>query len=123
MAKILIVEDDTHIAAVMDLWLRQHGHEIVHAENGEAALALLERDLVDLIVSDVNMPRVDGLQFVKTVRLDRHLDVPILLVTSRCDQPQLAEEMKRYQVTLYPKPFMPSRLVAEIDRLLDTVAT
>ena len=118
MARILIAEDEPHILRVMSLWLQRHGHETIEACNGRAALDILEVDQVDLIVSDVNMPDVGGLGLAKAVREEHQLDVPMVLVTARCDQADMIEAMKPYRVHLFPKPFVPSSLVALIDRLL-----
>ena len=118
MAKILMAEDEAHITRLLSLWLGRHGHQMLEAGNGAVALTLLDQERVDLIICDMNMPVLDGAGLVKAVREERGLSMPILMVTARCDQAKLIEEMKPYNVTLYPKPFVPSRLVADIDRLL-----
>ena len=118
MARILIVEDEAHIRRVMSMWLERHGHQILHAVDGVMALRVLEREEVDLIISDMNMPVLDGLGLIKAVREERRLEVPFLLVTARCDQSHLARRLAPYNVKLYPKPFVPSRLVADIESVL-----
>ena len=123
MAKILIVEDEAHIVRVMSMWLERHGHRIRQASNGVAALDELGREPVDMIISDMNMPLLDGLGLVKAVREELGLDIPILLVSARCDQTKLAEQLKPYNVRLYPKPFVPSRLVGDIERMLGVSAS
>ncbi len=120
MARILIVEDEPHILRVTSMWLERHGHDVLEAHDGAAAFALLQRENVDLIISDMNMPVMDGLELARTVREELGLDVPILLLTARCDQDQLAKRLEPYHARLYPKPFVPSRLVADIDELLNT---
>lgn len=117
MPRILIVEDEAHILRIMSLWLARHGYEILEAENGAVALDILDREHVDIIISDMNMPRIDGLELVRLVREQRKLDTPFLLMTARCDHDALREKLRPYRVQLYPKPFVPSRLVAEIDAL------
>jgi len=86
------------------------------------ALDVLDRETVDLIISDMNMPILDGLGLVKAVRHQLGLKTPILLVTARCDQRSLAVELKPLQVKTCPKPFVPSRLVADIEKLLAEAA-
>ena len=122
MARILIVEDEAHIGRVMSMWLERHGHQILHAADGVMALQVLERENVDLIISDMNMPVLDGLGLIKAVRNERRLEIPFLLVTARCDQSSLARQLEPYNVKLYPKPFVPSRLVADIERALEVKA-
>ena len=118
MPRILIAEDEAHILRVLSMWLERHGYDVLGAANGAAALEILDNETVDMIISDMNMPGLDGLELVKAVREDRGLDVPFLLLTARCDQDKLASRLSPYGVRLYPKPFVPSRLVADIDRLL-----
>ena len=123
MATILIVEDEAHIVRVMSLWLERHGHQIRQASDGVAALEVLRSDTIDMIISDINMPFLDGLGLVKAVRDEQGLAVPIILVSARCDQVKLAEQLKAYDVRLYPKPFVPSRLVRDIERTLGVAST
>ncbi len=118
MPTILIAEDEAHILRVMSMWLHRHGYHIIEAPNGAVALERLAREKVDMIISDMNMPRLDGLGLVRAVRNELRLQVPFLLLTARCDQESLAKKLEPYRVHLYPKPFVPSRLVADIDALL-----
>ena len=119
MAYILIAEDEAHIVRVLALWLSRHGHRVIEASNGQTALEAIDREPVELIISDMNMPVLDGLEFAKALREQKKVDIPFLMLSSRSDQARLADMVKSYGVTLYPKPFVPSRLVAEIDRLLE----
>ncbi len=118
MAKILVVDDDAHTVRVMSMWLSRHGHEVLEARNGTRALEILDEESVDLIISDVNMPALDGFGLLKAVREDRGLDVPFFVLSSRCDQAALAREMKPYHVRVCPKPFVPSRLVTDVESAL-----
>ncbi len=118
MPTILIAEDEAHILRVLAIWLNRHGYDVLEAPNGAAALELLDHKTVDMIISDMNMPVMDGLELVKTIREERGINVPFLLLTARCDHDQLAKRMEAYHIHLYPKPFVPSRLVADIDSLL-----
>ena len=123
MAKILVVDDDAHTVRVMSMWLSRHGHEVLEARNGERALEILDEESIDLIISDVNMPALDGFGLLKAVREDRGLDVPFFVLSSRCDQAALARKMKPYRARVCPKPFVPSRLVADVESALgDEVA-
>ena len=122
MAKILVVEDEAHIARVMTMWLTRHGHNIVVAANGRVALDILDREEVDLIISDMNMPVLDGLGLATAVRNERGLRMPILLVTARCDQRALMTQLEPFKVKICSKPFVPSRLVTDIEELLSEAA-
>lgn len=118
MASILIADDDPHILRVMAIWLQRHGHDVTHARNGREALDAIGAGGIDLLISDMNMPLVDGIQLARCVRQGPCGRIPILMLTARCDQQDLNEKLSPYAVKVFPKPFLPSQLVAEIDRLL-----
>lgn len=118
MPRILIAEDEAHVLRVISMWLKRHGYDVLEACNGAIALELLDHDEVDMIISDMNMPVMDGMALVRAVREDRGSKVPYMLLTARCDQEKIAEKLEPYDVHLYPKPFVPSRLVANVERLL-----
>jgi chemosensory pili system protein ChpA (sensor histidine kinase/response regulator) len=92
MATILIVEDHLVTQLVLSKRLRNSGYEVITANNGQEALAsAMARAPVDLIISDISMPEMDGLDFLRRVRADETLrDVPvIILTTSVLDQHRL----------------------------------
>ena len=122
MAKILVVDDDAHVGRVMSMWLGKNGHDVQIARNGAEALQCLQGGPVDLVISDMNMPVMNGLQLARALREGGHADLPFVLLTARCDQDALARELGAYRVTVYPKPFFPSKLVAEINRILGLVS-
>jgi two-component system chemotaxis response regulator CheY len=122
MARILVVDDDAHTVRVTSLWLSRNGHEVLEASHGAAALDLLDRESVDLIISDMNMPRMDGMTLASAVRRKLGGAVPMLVLSSRCDHAELAERLKSVNVELFPKPFVPSRLLAHVEQLLAPTA-
>jgi len=84
--KILIVDDDRTTRKLLGLYLRSKGFEVTTAENGLDGLEKLGRESVNLIISDLNMPYMDGIEFVKAVRADIALShLPILMVTTEGD--------------------------------------
>ena len=122
MATILVAEDDVQILRVLAMWLARNGHEVIEAHDGQEALDALAKRPVDLIVSDVNMPRVDGLALVHWVRQEAALVTPIIVLSSRCDQASMAAALSVHGVKVHPKPFSPSKLLGEIDLLLKVTA-
>ncbi len=121
MPNILVVEDEAHILRIMCIWLERHGHKVFEATNGSVAMEILDRQEIDLIISDVNMPRMDGLELLRVLWTQRKMDTPVLLLSARCDQDKLSEHIEPFNARLFPKPFVPSRLVAEVERLLSIV--
>lgn len=84
MARILIAEDDKSANKLICAVLRKDGHETLSAFDGQEALDVLDREHVDLIVSDVMMPRIDGVELVCRLR-EAGWNVPMLLLTARLD--------------------------------------
>ncbi len=116
MACILLVEDDPHMLRILSMWLTRSGHEIVEARDGLKGQEHLRNRRFDVMVSDVNMPGLDGLSLVRWLRGEQGSGTSVILLSSRSDQAEIAEEMEPLGVRIYPKPFSPSRLVAEIER-------
>ena len=122
MARILIAEDDAHVMRVLSMWLARHGHDLLEARDGAQAREILTNTQVDLVVSDVNMPRMHGLELVEWVRAHKSESLPMILLSSRCDQDAIAAELRQHGARVHPKPFSPSRLVVEIEQLLTSSA-
>jgi len=119
MRKILVVEDDTHILRVTSLWITRHGYEVIQAVNGADAQEILRAQPIDMVISDINMPVMGGLELLRFVRAEIDPAIPYILLSSRCDQQEIVESIASLNARLFPKPFVPSQLVAEIERLLD----
>ena len=81
MAKILIVEDDPSISELMSVFLKQNGHDVIVAFHGKQALSMLSHTPVNLVISDVMMPGIDGFQLVTQIRA-QFPDLPIILLTA-----------------------------------------
>jgi len=115
--KILLADDDPKIHVIVQLWLNKNGHEVEDARNGQEALNMLQTDQFDGLITDVNMPLMDGVELTKTV-----LQLPqppgiIVVLTSRCDIARLEKEIKSPIVHLINKPFSPAALSALIEEL------
>lgn len=123
MAKILIAEDDPHMLRLLSMWLTRNGHQVTEAVDGQAAQEVLIATDVDLIVTDFNMPRMTGGELVRWVRAQKSASIPIVMLSSRCDQTDISADLKPLDVRVHPKPFSPSRLVVEIEQMLATAAT
>jgi CheY-like chemotaxis protein len=118
MATILIAEDQAHIRRVLAMWLARHGHATLEAADGCEALEILRRTAIDVLVTDVNMPAVDGVMLtraaLKTCPALRH----VFMVTSRCDPQDLRPRVADPRVTLLSKPFSPSHLLRAVQAAL-----
>ena len=121
MATILVAEDDAHVMRLMSMWLTRNGHHVLEASNGEDAKDLIVAGGVELLVTDINMPHCDGVELAKWLRNDIGSEIPIIMLSARCDQAQIGEQLHRLEVTVHPKPFSPSRLSNEIEKRLAKV--
>ncbi len=85
--KLLIVDDDKTTRKLLSLYLKSKGYEVASAENGLDALEKLGTEDINLVVTDMNMPYMDGIELTKTLRSDVNLkDMPIIMVTTEADE-------------------------------------
>ncbi len=84
MFNILIVEDDKNLRKLIVTYLKKNDYNTYEATNGEQALNVLDKNYIDLIISDVMMPQMDGFELIKELRTSNY-KVPILLVTAKSD--------------------------------------
>ena len=84
--KLLVVDDDKTTRKLLGLYLRGKGYEVVPAENGLDAIEKLGTESIDLVVTDMNMPYMDGIEMTKILRSDSNLkNMPIIMVTTEAD--------------------------------------
>jgi len=84
--KIMIVDDDSTTRKLLGLYLKAKGYQVAYAENGLDGIEKLGSENPNLIISDLNMPYMDGIEFVKNVRTNPvHHTIPILMVTTESD--------------------------------------
>jgi type IV pilus assembly protein PilB len=117
--RILAVDDDPFIRTLLEKVLSEARYEVVLATDGEEALAKVYRDMPDLIISDVVMPKLDGLELVK--KLKGHLQtsmIPVILLTSRDEVESEVEGLEAGADDYIPKPIVTSRLLARIGRIM-----
>ncbi|WBY06768.1 response regulator [Sphingomonas sp. 7/4-4] len=107
---ILIADDDPHIRQLLAFAFAKAGLDTVEADDGEAALALLESRRVDLVVLDINMPRLDGLETCRRIRAAG--DLPILFLSSRDDEIDRVLGIELGADDYVVKPFSPREVVA-----------
>lgn len=115
---ILIVDDSASVRQVVSMTLKASGHQVLEASDGLEGLKLLNEKKVNLIISDVNMPNMDGITFVKEVKANPgHQFTPVLMLTTESD-PALKESGKAIGVKAWLlKPFRPNVLLSAISKL------
>lgn len=115
-ARILVAEDDTKQAQLVRLYLEHEGHTVTVVHDGRAALEELRRDPPHLLVLDVLMPKVDGLDVCRILR--RESDLPVLMLTARCTEDDLLLGLDLGADDYMAKPYSPRELVARVRTLL-----
>lgn len=116
--KVLTVDDSKTMRQMVTHTLKGAGYEMFEAEDGNDGLRVLEGGKVDLIITDLNMPNLDGFGFIEKVRgSDHHKYVPILMLTTESD-PQKKERGKQLGATGWiVKPFNPEKLIQVVNKV------
>ncbi len=115
-ARVLVVEDDESIADVLRRSLRAEGHEVQSAGDGAEALTVAEQFAPDLVILDLGLPRLDGMEVLKRLRAEG--DVPVLILTARTETEDRVEGLDSGADDYLPKPFEREELLARTRALL-----
>jgi DNA-binding response OmpR family regulator len=115
-ARILVVEDDPTVAEVVTGYLRRAGHSALHAADGHAALAQAAAGGVDLVVLDVMLPGIDGLEVCRRLRAERPL--PVIMLSARGEEEDRITGLEVGADDYVTKPFSPRELVLRVDSVL-----
>lgn len=120
MAKtILSVDDSASMRALIKMTLSGAGYQVVEAVDGVEGLAAARASPVHMIVTDLNMPRMDGLSFIREVRkLPAYKGVPILFLTTESDDEKKREAKAAGATGWVVKPFQPDQLLAVVRRVI-----
>lgn len=119
----LVVDDSVTMRRMVAYTLVQAGFKVVEGEDGEAGLAQLDRTSVALIITDLNMPVMDGVTFVRRVRQrPEHRGTPILMLTTDSEEERKAEGRQAGATGWIVKPFDPDRLVEVVRKVLPATA-
>ncbi|HNY66355.1 MAG TPA: chemotaxis response regulator CheY [Deltaproteobacteria bacterium] len=119
--KILVVDDFSTMRRIVKNILRQlNFNNIIEADDGSTALDVLQREKIDMVVSDWNMPKMTGLELLKAVRSDDALkDIPFLMVTAEAQQENIIEAVKSGVSNYIVKPFTAETLGQKINQIFN----
>jgi two-component system chemotaxis response regulator CheY len=119
MRRIMVVDDSETIRRLLSFILKRKNYMTIEAEDGMDAIEKLLSNPVDLIIVDLNMPNMDGIEFVRTLRGNYHQpDVPVIMLTTTKDE-DLKKEALRAGVNLFlNKPISPEMLIYKVEGLL-----
>lgn len=121
MAKILAVDDERHIARLVQVNLERQGHQVTVAYDGEEALQKVAQERPDLIVCDVMMPRKDGFQVLTELKADpATADIPVIMLTAKAQDADVFRGWSSGVDCYLTKPFQPQELINFVQRVLDS---
>jgi DNA-binding response OmpR family regulator len=119
MARVLVADDDPDVRDVVVFKLQQVGHDVLVAEDGGTALALARRELPELAVLDVMMPRMTGLDVCRELRADRlTASIPVILLTARAQEGDVESGFAWGADDYLTKPFSPRELASRVRAVL-----
>jgi DNA-binding response OmpR family regulator len=120
-ARILVVDDEAHIVQVVALKFRNAGLEVETAGDGDEALALVRRTPFDLVVTDLQMPTMSGIELARAMASDATLArIPVLMLTARGHLLREGEADSANIARVVHKPFSPRGLLADVMELLES---
>jgi DNA-binding response OmpR family regulator len=119
MAKILVAEDEKQIADMIAFKLTNGGHKVIWAQDGEQAVTLATRELPDLILLDVMMPGLNGLEVLRRLKGDSALrSVPVIMVTAKGHERDVLNGLRGGAADYVVKPFSLKELAARVELAL-----
>jgi len=117
--RVLTVDDSRTILAMLRHTLVNAGFEVLQAEDGKQGLDVLKTESVDVVITDINMPVMDGIEFIKHVRASgQHQSLPILILTTETSQEKRDLGKQAGGTGWIVKPFDPDKLISVINKVV-----
>jgi two-component system alkaline phosphatase synthesis response regulator PhoP len=117
--KVLIVDDEIHIVHVVAIKLRNNGYDVISAENGVQAFKLVQEEKPDVVVTDFQMPVMNGMELIEKLRQDKATEsLPVILLTARGFAITDEQEQQLQVSAVLSKPFSPKDLLRNIEDVL-----
>ncbi len=115
---ILVVDDSASLRQVVNIALTGAGYKIIEACDGKDALGKLNGEKINLVISDVNMPNMDGITFVKELKkLPNYKFTPVIMLTTESQEGKKAEGQAAGAKAWVVKPFQPAQMLAAVSKL------
>ncbi len=122
--KVLIVDDSTTVRQVTSRFLKRQHFKALTAVDGLDAFELMEKELPDIVLLDIEMPRMDGFQVVEKMKSNKHLkDIPVIMITSRAGEKHRLRAMKAGADAFLTKPYLEDDLLYLIRKFIDDKGT
>jgi len=118
--KILVVDDEINILQTLTDLLSSSGYEVVTAMDGKAGIEMAKKAKPDLVLLDIMMPKVSGIELLKQVKSKtKHAHIPIIVLSAKSNIETIEEAMKNYADKYITKPYDPKDLLTSIQTALD----
>ncbi len=120
--RVLIVDDSAVMRKIVERTLRGAGvaiNKVFEAGDGEAGLTVMRDNSIDLVLSDINMPKMNGLEFVKHLRAGEGPKVPIVMITTEGGEGGVLEAISHGANGYIRKPFTPDQIEAQLKRIFE----
>ena len=118
MNRVLLVDDEKSVRSVLAIFLGRSGYKVAEAESGPLALAQLETFQPEIVLLDIRMPGMDGMELQKKLN-EKHSILPIIFVTGHGDVPMAVDAMKEGAVDFIQKPYREEALLQKIEAALE----
>ena len=116
---ILTVDDSSTVRQMVSFVLKEAGYTVEEAEDGQQAIELMSRSPVSLLITDLNMPNLDGVGLIKWTRADpNHKFIPVVMLTTESQEAKKQEGREAGATGWIVKPFRPEQLLAVVKRVL-----
>lgn len=121
--RALVCDDDTPVRNMVRDLLEERGVEVIEAKDGQEALAVFVKEPVDLVITDFLMPKIDGLQVIRSIRLSGEKgQVPVILMSAISKSQILGNHPDMEPDYYVSKPFKPRKMARVLERVLQDVA-
>ena len=116
---VMVVDDSASLRQVVSIALKGAGYDVVEASDGKDALGKLKGTKINLVISDVNMPNMDGITFVKELKkLAEYKFTPVIMLTTESQESKKQEGQAAGAKAWVVKPFTPTQMLAAVSKLI-----
>ncbi len=116
---ILTVDDSTSMRQMVSFTLKEAGYDVVEAVDGKDGISKLESNKIEMVITDLNMPNMDGIEMIRVARaMQQYKFIPIILLTTESQDSKKKEGKEAGATGWIVKPFKPEQLIAVIKKVL-----
>lgn len=117
--KMLTVDDSPSVRKLVEFTLKAKGFQVISAEDGQEALELMAKEQFDGIILDINMPRMNGLEFLKKIKADdANLSIPVIMLTTEGQDDDKDKAVSLGATAYIVKPFKPTQLLSLLEKIV-----